>query len=118
MKQYMPLKPVKCGYKIECLCDSSNGYAYNIQVYTGASNGSVEDTLGSRVVKTMMELLRGKGHHVYMDNSMKLAKYLLLDNTQMIETAQSGRKGWLQEIKDVKALRKSLKRGESRSVLV
>ena len=26
LKQYMPMKPTKRGYRIWCLCDSSNGY--------------------------------------------------------------------------------------------
>ena len=67
MKQYMPLKPIKRGYKVWCLCNAKNGYAYNIQVYTGASSGSNEDTLGSRVVKNMVSPIKGRGHHVYMD---------------------------------------------------
>ena len=37
IKQYMPMKPVKRGYKIWCLCDSHNGYLWNFEVYTGAS---------------------------------------------------------------------------------
>jgi hypothetical protein len=35
MKQYMPLKPIKRGYKMWCLCDSTNGYLYNMALYTG-----------------------------------------------------------------------------------
>ena len=120
MKQYMPLKPIKRGYKVWCLCDAINGYTYNIQVYTGASDGSNEDTLGSRVVKNMVRPIKGRGHHVYMDKfftSISLAKDLL-DDTFMIGTARSGRKGWPLVLKELKALKKALKRGESRSVVV
>ena len=122
MKQYMPLKPIKRGYKVWCLCDARNGYAYNIQVYMGASAGSNEDTLGSRVVKNIVKPIKGRGHHVYMDNfftSVSSAKDLLDDNTFMIGAARLGRKGWPQVLKEVKALKKALKkRGESKSVVV
>ena len=35
LKQYIPLKPVKPGYKIWCLADSQTGYVYNFEMYTG-----------------------------------------------------------------------------------
>ena len=47
MKQYMPLKPTKRGYKVWCLCDAANGYVYNFEVYTGASTSKMEDGLGA-----------------------------------------------------------------------
>ena len=28
LKQYMPMKPTKCGFKVWCLCDSANGFTY------------------------------------------------------------------------------------------
>jgi hypothetical protein len=50
MKQYMPLKPIKRGYKCWCLWDSTNGYMYNIDVYTGATVGSTRGcTQGQKV---------------------------------------------------------------------
>ena len=50
MKQFMPLKPIKRGYKAWCAGDSLNGFMYNIDMYTGCSEVSGEDGLGSRVV--------------------------------------------------------------------
>ena len=35
LKQYFPLKPVKRGLKVWVLADSTNGYFWNMQVYTG-----------------------------------------------------------------------------------
>lgn len=35
MKQYMPLKPVKRGIKVWECADVSNGYVWNLSVYTG-----------------------------------------------------------------------------------
>ena len=121
MKQCMPKKPIKRGFKIWCLCDSQNGYAYNAQPYTGASEGHNEDSLGSRVVKALIQPVKGKGHHVYMDNfftSVQLAKHLLKDNTKLIGTLRTGRKGRPQSLKDIKGFKKTLKRGESQSETV
>lgn len=33
--QYMPMKPTKWGIKAWTLADSSNGYIWNLRVYTG-----------------------------------------------------------------------------------
>ena len=33
--QYMPKKPTKWGMKAWCLADSSNGYIWNMKIYTG-----------------------------------------------------------------------------------
>ena len=37
MKQYMPMKPVKHGFKVWAMADALNGYVYNLNVYTGAT---------------------------------------------------------------------------------
>ena len=81
LKQYMPLKPVKRGYKAWCICDSTNGYMYNLDLYTGASVGSLadDDGLGSRVVQKLMEPLYNLNHHVYMDKTFSAVCPLLLN---------------------------------------
>ena len=43
MKQYVPLKPVKRGFKVWAMADSLNGYMYDFNVYTGASGGERRD---------------------------------------------------------------------------
>ena len=68
MKQFMPLKSITRGYKAWCACDSLNGFIYNIDMYTGCSDGSGEDGLGSRVVQELMEPFYDQNYHVYMDN--------------------------------------------------
>ena len=37
MKQYLPLKPVKRGFKVWAMADALNGYLYDFNVYTGAT---------------------------------------------------------------------------------
>ena len=48
MKQYVPLKPVKCGFKVWAMANSLNGYMYDFNVYTGASGGDRETGLGGK----------------------------------------------------------------------
>ena len=45
MKQYLPLKPVKRGFKVWAMADSLNGYLCDLNVYTGAT-GEREIALG------------------------------------------------------------------------
>ena len=49
MKQYLPLKPVKRGFKVWAISDATNGYMYDFNVYTGATEGR-EMALGEKVV--------------------------------------------------------------------
>ena len=46
IKQFMPLKPMKRGYKVWCICDSINGLAYQIEVYLGATEEGSDGSLG------------------------------------------------------------------------
>ena len=68
IKQYMPQKPVKRGFKIWMLADSATGYVLKFTVYEGKTGNSVERGLGANVVKRLTEHLQNKYHHVYFDN--------------------------------------------------
>ena len=50
LKQYVPNKPTKFGYKVWVRCDSRNGFTFFLQVYTGNVNDTVEKNVGTRVV--------------------------------------------------------------------
>lgn len=65
MKQYMPLKPIKRGYKVWCRCDSYTGYLYEFYLYTGKSETGTEEGLGYKVVKTLTEKLIDKALEEY-----------------------------------------------------
>lgn len=75
------MKPTKRGYKVWCLCDSTNGYLCNVEVYSGASGSNIkEEGPGPSVVKRLIEPFKGKRHFVFYDNlfsSVDLAKDLL-----------------------------------------
>ena len=57
MKQYLPKKPVKRGFKIWMRGDSINGYISELEVYMGKQGDKVE--VGGRLLKH---------HHIYFDN--------------------------------------------------
>lgn len=69
MKQYMPQKPVKRGYKVWVRADSTTGYMYQFKIYTGkASDGATAVGLGSKVVRTLTSALAGTYCHLAFDN--------------------------------------------------
>ncbi|CAG5019336.1 unnamed protein product [Parnassius apollo] len=44
-KQYMPLKPIKRGYKAWCRCDAKTGYLYQCDINSGKDNEPNEEAL-------------------------------------------------------------------------
>ena len=69
MKQYLPKKTVKQGFKVWVRADSENGYFLDVQVYFGRECcGNEEKGLGKRVVRKLTEPLAGCHHHVFGDN--------------------------------------------------
>ena len=122
LKQYMPMKPTKRGFKIWCLCDSTNGFTYRIEIYTGAGSTTPDvNGLGPSVVLNLAEPLLDRGHFLYFDNyfsSVDLASKLLKRNTYSVSTTRTNREGWPQQLKDTKHLNKTLTRGHHRSVVV
>ena len=55
LKQYMPKKPVRRGFKVWMLADSQTGYVSSFEVYTGKKGDTVETGLGASVVKTLCQ---------------------------------------------------------------
>ena len=104
LKQYVPLKPVRRGFKIWVRADSTNGYVSDFSVYTG-KEGAVEKDLGGKVVKKLVEPLAGGHYHVFFDNyfsSVKLFQDLLERGVYACGTFRRDRKGVPQAIKDIK----------------
>ncbi|CAK1603350.1 unnamed protein product [Parnassius mnemosyne] len=97
LKQYMPLKPVKRGYKIWARADSKTGYLFHFQVCTGKGD-NVETGLGSSVVKTLAQPLIDEGcsAHISFDNffsSYDLLQYLYDHGIYSTATARNDRLG-------------------------
>ena len=68
MKQYLPLKPTQCGFKVCVVAESTTGYFLDLQVYVGKETEATEHGLGERVVLQLTEQFRGKNHQVFCDN--------------------------------------------------
>ena len=96
LKQYMPKKPVKRGFKIWVRADSVTGYVSRFQVYSGKEKSS-EKGLGNRVVKELTADLHHKNHQVYCDNffsSFQLFSDLLSNGIYACGTIRSNRNGF------------------------
>ena len=105
MKQYLPMKPVKRGFKVWAMADALNGYLYDFNVYTGAT-GERETALGEKVVVvvlTLSEPLKGKHHQLFFDNyftSITLLDKLLARGTYGCGTIRTNRKNFPSEISE------------------
>jgi len=72
-RQYMPLKPIKRGYKVWVRADAKTGYIYQFQLYTGKNDGDGAG-LASRVVKQLTNSLKNTSTHVAFDNFFFVSK--------------------------------------------
>lgn len=96
LKQYMPDKPTKRGYKVWVRADSY-GYVVQFQIYEGKRKDIVEKNLGLRVVKELTIDLVGKNYSVYFDNffsSVELLIYLQQNKINAAATTRPNRKNF------------------------
>ena len=96
MKQYLPGKPIKWGFKIWTLADSVTGYVSDIDVYTGRRQHPSGNGLGYDVVMGLARPFLNRYHHIYFDNyfsSLKLASDLLDRGTYSCGTLRANRVG-------------------------
>ena len=99
MKQYLPLKPVKRGFKVWAMSDATNGYMCDFDVYTGATDGR-EVALGGKVVLSSDSIM-GRHHQLFFDNyftSVNLLSTLLSKGTYACGTIRTNRKQYPAEI--------------------
>jgi len=117
MKQYMPLKPIKRGFKIWCASCSCCGYVKAFQMYTGKEKHADTDKgLAHRVVtELVVPYFSHRNHIIYMDNfftSLPLFDDLAKSGIFACGTYKSNRVGFPKELGD-KKLVKTLKRGDA-----
>ncbi|XP_047998799.1 chimeric ERCC6-PGBD3 protein-like [Leguminivora glycinivorella] len=95
MKQYMPKKPIKRGYKCWARADSVTGYLYEFQIYTGKVDSTTEENLGARVILDLSESLP-RHTLVAFDNfftSLPLLEILYEREIYAVGTIRTNRKG-------------------------
>ncbi|XP_049938930.1 piggyBac transposable element-derived protein 4-like [Schistocerca serialis cubense] len=101
LKQYMPDKPHKWGYKIFMLCGTS-GFTYDFEIYTGQENLPArclqdESDLGASsnvVVRLTQSILKHVGHKSYFDNyytSLHLMTFLASQGILFLGTVRRNR---------------------------
>lgn len=113
MKQYMPKKPIKRGYKCWARCDSKSGYLFQFQFYTGKVGNTSEENLGYRVVLDLADDVPENTLLVF-DNfftSLGLMTALFEKKIFSIGTVRINRKG-LPELITKKSRETTLKPGE------
>lgn len=81
IKQYMPQKSIKRGYKVWMRCDE-NCYVCQFELYCGKNGDNVKKGLGERVMKSLCKEVFGKNHKVFFDNFIQFA--LLFENTKCV----------------------------------
>ncbi|KAJ8931097.1 hypothetical protein NQ314_016032 [Rhamnusium bicolor] len=101
MKQYMPAKPPKWGYKFFVLCRAS-GFSYNFEVYSGSENQpkfrSIDELDLGASSNTFVRLCRAVpsnlNHVVYFDNyytSLPLMSFLAVRCIFTLSTVRKNR---------------------------
>lgn len=120
MKQYLPNKPHKWGFKFYVLC-CLMGYAYSFEIYSGTHNferrpnepdlGAVSNT----VVRLLRPVPRQVNHIVIFDNfytNLSLFHYLHKEGIHSLGTVQRNRLGKACKLPDKKeVLKTSVPRG-------
>lgn len=97
MKQYIPKKAIKRGFKVWVRSDGHTGYVGQLDIYTEKKDGEVNVGLGGSVVTRLSRDLVGKNHHLLMDNfftSVSLLCNLLKDGIYATGTALAQRRNF------------------------
>ncbi len=65
LKQYMPSKPIKLGYRVWCLADSSIEYLYNFDIYCSKEEDR-QETLAEDVVLRLISKINLLEHWLFL----------------------------------------------------
>lgn len=108
MKQYVPLKPTKRGFKVWVRADAVTGFFCDFNVYVGRQESSDGDSrevgLGERVVHELCTPLHGGNYQVFCDNfftTCSLFEDLLKQKIYACGTARMDRRGFPETLKGV-----------------
>lgn len=109
MKQYLPMKPIKRGYKVWCRADSRTGYLLQFQVYEGKNaSRPANQSLGEHVVLSLSENVK-PGTQLFFDNYFtctRLMKTLAERGVHAAGTVRTNRKDLPEELKRSNKLKK------------
>ena len=93
LKQFIRGKPIRFGFKERVMCCGVTGYCYQMSLYQGKAKNLTEQdirqSLGSRVVLSMSELLEDPlNHEIFIDNFF--TSYDLLVHTRSLGLRVTG----------------------------
>jgi len=111
-RQYMPMKPIKRGYKVWVRSDAKTGYMYQFQIYTSKDDDDGTG-LALRVVKQLTSSLNNTNTHVAFDNffaSIKLLEELHVNKIFATGTVRANR----QELPILAKVKTTMERGTSK----
>lgn len=117
-KQYIKNKPTKWGFKLWCLCNTTNGYTVKFSIYRGKTGEVISGNgLSYDVVFRLMDEYLDQGYNLFVDNfytSPTLAFDLFARKTHLTGTLDRSRKHVPSEVLDCykKLSEKGKQRGE------
>lgn len=103
IRQYMPDKGVKWGYKLWVLADSSTGYTVQFSVYTRKRERPSSKGLAYDVVTHLRDAYLDQGYIIYFDNlytSTSLFEHLLERKALSYGTTRKDHHGFPSQLKD------------------
>ena len=101
MKQYMPMKTIKRGFKMWCHNDSATGYLFQFDMYGGKQESNVR-SLGENVIIQLSRSLVGTNVRLFFDNfftSPALVHKLQQEKIFCYGTVRQNRKGMPKDLK-------------------
>ena len=72
MKQYLPMRPTKWGFKAFLLCESKTGYCLKHKFFEGKG---LDEFKPNQICLDFMSDLKFQGFHVYMDTIILQFRY-------------------------------------------
>jgi len=114
--QYMPMKPIKWGFKVWVCAEAASGYALQVDVYSGKlavperAAARKRLGLGYDVVNEITRMYQQKNHIITYDrffSSVHLAEHLLAQQTYIISTVKLDHKLLPRDFKLVKLTKKN-----------
>ena len=100
MKQYMPMKPIKRGFKMWCRNDSATGYLFQFDMNGGKQESNV-GSLGENVITQLSRSLVGTNMRLFSDNFFPSPPLIhkLKQKKICCGTVQQNRKGMPKDLK-------------------
>ena len=112
MKVYVKNKPVKWGFKSYTLRDSNTAFNCNFEMYIGGAMDVSQHGLTYDLVMRLMTPYLKQGYQLLTDNyytSHSLAQALKANDSELVGTVRSNRRGFPDRLKSTKQFKKKVR---------